>query len=236
MQIPDAARTLERELREVFGKRLQSLVVYGNAGNVRAAPISTLALVDVLTPDDLRSCAARTAFWHQRGLATPLLITRREFGRSLDAFPLEFGAIIADHAVVGGADPFAEYHINAADLRHACELKARGHLLHLREGYLETHGRSDEVAELVAESAAALAALLRTVARILGGDTTDAESAARLVERELRVEDGAFAEIVKLAGAAAPTSEQARQLFPPYLHAVEQLTAHIDRWNIDDAR
>ena len=236
MQIPEAVRALEGELREVFGTRMQSLVVYGHAGGVRAAPISTLALVDVLTADDLRRCAARTAGWHDRGLATPLLITASEFCRSLDAFPLEFGAIIADHTVVAGTDPFVGLRVDAVDLRHACEVKARGHLLHLREGYLETHGRSDAVAELIGESAAALAALLRTVARLLGGNGGDAEASARLVERELQVDDGTFREIVGMAGAAAPTSEQARQLFPRYLHAVEQLTAHVDRWNKDDAQ
>ncbi len=236
MQIPEVVRALERELRDVFGKRMQSLVVYGHAGGVRAAPISTLALVDALTADDLRSCAARTAGCHDLGMATPLLITASEFGRSLDAFPLEFGAIIADHTVVGGADPFAGLRVDPVDLRHACEVKARSHLLHLREGYLEAHGRSDAVAELIGESAAALAALLRTVARLLGGNGGDAVAAARLVERELQVDDGTFSEIVGLAGAAAPTSEQARQLFPRYLRAVEQLTAHVDRWNKDDAQ
>ncbi len=236
MSIPDALRTLEHELREVFGRRLQSLVVYGHAAGVGPAPISTLALVETLTPDDLRSCAARTAGWQAGGLATPLLITAGEFGRSLDAFPLEFGAIIADHTVVAGADPFAGLRVVADDLRHACEIKARGHLLHLREGYLEAHGRSDAVAELIGDSAPALAALLRTVARLLGCDATDAATAAGLVEKELHVEDGTFTEVVRLASAATPSSEQARQLFPRYLQAVERLTAHVDRWNAAHAR
>ena len=236
MQIPEAVRTLERELREVFGKRIQSLVVYGHSGGVRPSPISTLALVDTLTPDDLRSCAVRTAGWHALGLATPLLIAASEFGQSFDAFPLEFGAIVADHTVVAGTDAFAGLRVDTADLRRACEVKARGHLLHLREGYLEAHGRSDAVAELIGDSAAALAALLRTVAHLLGGNLGDADSAARLVEQELHVDDGTFREIVSLAGAAPPTSEQARQLFPRYLHAVERLTTHVDRWNKPDAQ
>ncbi len=215
---------------------MHSMVIYGNAGGWRPAPISTLGLVDTLTPDDLRSCAARTAGWHALGLTTPLLIPASEFRQSLDAFPLEFGAIIADHTVVAGTDPFAGLLVDPTDLRHACEVKARGHLLHLREGYLEARGRSDAVAELIAESAAALAALLRTVARLLGGDAGDGASAATLVERSLQVDDGTFREIVGFAGASSPTSEQARQLFPRYLSAVERLTTHIDRWNTRDER
>ena len=89
------------------------------------------------------------AAWHDAGLATPLLLAAHEFGRSLDAFPLEFGAILADHVVVAGSDPFDGLRVDAADLRRACEVQARSHLLHLREGYLETRGRGDALADLI---------------------------------------------------------------------------------------
>src|SRR5436190_21936390 len=104
MHIPDAVRVLERELGEIFGGRLRSLVVYAPAAS--GAPTPTLAVVDRLTADDLRACAARAAAWHDRDLTTPLLLEAGEFARSLDTFPLEFGAILADHAVVSGANPF----------------------------------------------------------------------------------------------------------------------------------
>ena len=67
--------------------------------------------------------------------ATPLLLAAHEFGRSLDAFPFEFGAILADHVVVSGSDPFDGPPRRPADLRRACEVQARSHLLHLREGF-----------------------------------------------------------------------------------------------------
>src|SRR6185436_16425173 len=104
MVIADAVQTLERELREVFGSRLQSLVVYGQrAQSLRhakershtspaahghdAPPTHTLAIVDTMTPGDLRACAVRVDRWHESGLATPLLIAAHEFEQSLDAFP-----------------------------------------------------------------------------------------------------------------------------------------------------
>ena len=45
-----------------------------------------LAVVDHLTSDDLRRCAARTGQWHDAGAATPLILEASEFGRSLDAY------------------------------------------------------------------------------------------------------------------------------------------------------
>src|SRR5262245_58436045 len=134
MELSEAVRAIDRDLRSVFGSRLRSLVAYGDASTNNHAPTQTLAVVDGLTPDDLRACADRVAAWHDAGLATPLLLRAQEFGRSLDAFPYEFGAILANHVVVSGEDPFQGLRVEQADMRRACEIQARSHLLHLREG------------------------------------------------------------------------------------------------------
>ena len=153
------------------------------------------------------------AVWHEAGLATPLILESPEFARSLDAFPFEFGAILADHVIVSGRNPFEGLHVDPADVRRACEVQARSHLLHLREGYIETQGRSDAVADLIARSAAPLSALLKSVARLNGGGPVDS----------------VLAEVVALNGKAL-SSDIARRLFPEYLSAVEHLTNEIDRW------
>src|SRR5439155_16909943 len=118
--------------------------------------------------DDLRACAGRVKGWHDAGLATPLVLAGHEFDRSLDVFPLEFGAILADHTIVSGANPFEQLTVDAADLRRAVEVQARSHLLHLREGYLETRGRDDALSDLIVKSARPFAALLVSLARLEG--------------------------------------------------------------------
>src|SRR5689334_11254597 len=104
MPTSDAVHLLDRNLHEIFGARLRSLIVYGAAsgghakddGHGHDEPATrTLAVVERMTRDDLAACARRLADWHARGLATPLLVAAHEFDRSLDAFPLEFGAILA---------------------------------------------------------------------------------------------------------------------------------------------
>jgi len=243
MVISDAIQTLERELREVFGSRLQSLVVYGQRAQSHrdahehphaahghdAAPTHTLAIVDAMTPGDLRACAVRVDAWHESGLATPLLIAAHEFERSLDAFPFEFGAILADHTVIAGVNPFAALAVDPADLRRACEVQARSHLLHLREGYLETRGRADALSVLIVRSAAAFAALVTSVARLEGHATDDVASAARHVERVLGA-PCAVAEVAALVGVHDISSAEAERLFGPYLDAVTRLVKHVDGW------
>lgn len=240
MAISDAVQTLERELRGVFGSRLQSLVVYGQHAHTglgdhdahgHAVPATrTLAVVESMTPEDLRACAGCVAAWHDAGLATPLLFAAHEFGRSLDAFPLEFGAILADHAVVAGANPFGSLAVDPADVRRACEVQARSHLLHLREGFLETRGRGDALAVLIVQSAAALAGLVTSIARLEGRATDDVAAAVRHVERVLGLSDSAIGEVTRCAGVDDIPSADAERLFVPYLEAVERLVAYVDGW------
>ena len=229
MHIPDAVRLLERDLRDIFGTRLQSLVAYRQADGRDES--STLVVVDDLTADDLRACADRVAAWHDAGLTTPLLLAAREFDRSLDAFPIEFGAILADHVVAFGSSPFDGLAVDPSHLRRACEIQARSHLLHLREGYVETRGRGDALADLLLRSAAPFTALITSVARLQrAADRPDASAAAIAIERTLGLPGGTCTQIMKLSTGGTLPSEAARRMFPGYLDAVERLTHYIDRW------
>ena len=213
MAISDAVGALDHDMREMFGGRLRSVVVYAVTDRTPDAPQPTLVIVDALTPKDLRACAALVLKWHESGLATPLLLEASEFERSLDAFPYEFGAILADHMIVSGENPFDGLRVDPEDMRRACEIQARSHLLHLREGYIETQGRSDAIAELIRRSAAPLSALLRSVARLKGASPAE----------------GVLAQVAGLNGKEL-SAEAARRLFPDYLSAIEYLTSEIDRW------
>lgn len=245
MHIPDAVTALERDLRGIFGQRLQSMVVYGlrardarrdaegshAADGSQHAPLThTLAVVDALSTEDLRACTGHIERWQGHGLDTPLLVTSHEFGRSLDVFPFEFGAILADHMLVSGSDPFDGLSVEPADQRRACEVQARGHLLHLREAFLETRGHGDALAVLIVESAPAFAALLTSVAHLDGVEIRDAAAAARHVERRLELTSGAATAVVALVGVGEIASAEAERMFPPYLDIVERLVRYIDLW------
>jgi hypothetical protein len=215
MRNAQAVQDLDRDLRAIFGDRLQSLVCYGvTAAGER--PVPTLAVVASLTPDDLRACAARIEIWHRFGLGTPLLLAADDFGRSLDAFPYEFGAILADHEVVSGPNPFGGLAVDPSDLRRACEVQARSHLLHLRENYMETQDRGDRIASLVVRSAAPLAALLDNV-RLLNRAFSPAAVLARVAE---------------LAHGGTVSADEARRLLPQYLIAMDGLVDDLDRWSM----
>jgi hypothetical protein len=209
---------LAADLQRVFGTRLRSIVAYDSADDPVDGPEgrATLALVERLTFQDLAACAPLTTGWRKAGLAVPLLLAHDEFLWTLDVFPIEYGIIIARHEVVFGDNPFAGMQVRESDLRRACELQAKSHLIHLREGYLESGGQPAAVGRLMSASAASLKTLAAHLERLDPGIDDRAGLTTELVR--------------EIEGAAASGIAEPSALFARYLTAVERLWEQVDRW------
>lgn len=219
--------------RKIFSARLRTVAAYGPAAGATdsAGPLSLLVLVDSLTADDLTACAGFAGEWRRAGLATPLVLPHAEFLASLDAFPLEYEAIRATHVVLAGAPPFEGLAVHREDLRRACEVQVKSHVIHLREGYIEAGGNMLAVSRLVTASAPPLLALLQNLARLAGVTATTPAEIARDAADRLGLPGGVVADVLGLAqGAPIQASDPAR-LFAPYLSMMETLAARIDRWD-----
>lgn len=213
--VPHAAfEVVARDLNRVFGERMTSLVAYGEHDEDGGA--HTLALVDRVEFGDLARCAPLVPAWHRLGLATPLILAHDEFRRTLDVFPLEYGDIVAHHIVIAGSNPFGGIAVGEADLRRACERQAKSHLIHLREGFLETHGDPPAVARMVSASAPAFRALLQSLERLEPG-----------VRKRAGISDELPRE-VSAAGNATIADPSA--LLSRYIAAVERLWQYVDAW------
>jgi hypothetical protein len=207
-------KAVAADLQRIFGTRLRSVVAY--KGDDEGDGVHSLALVDSITFSDLAACATRTADWRKAGASAPLILTKDEFLRTLDVFPLEYGGIIANHRLVAGEDVLAGVRVGDADLRRGIELQAKSHLIHLREGYLESGGNPKAIGQLIAASAPALSALLGNLHRL------DPSAAGRA---------GLTSELFReIATAADTTIADPSPLLARYLGAVERLWQEVDRW------
>lgn len=213
------------DLQHIFGARLHAFVTYAPS----VSPRPSLALVQSLTLADLTSCAARVKRWRQAGAATPVVLTRQEFARSLDVFPVEFGEIIASHETHFGDDPFAGLAVATGDLRRACEGQVRSLLLHVREDYMEAAGAPRDVVRVVVESAAEFRSLLSLLSRLDGQRVEGAALAVWAAER-LQLDAAVVSDALHVAHDVDASGVDAGRLFPAYLAAIEQLARHIDEW------
>lgn len=236
-----AAASLADDLAAIFGSRLRAVLVYGTHAHPHPrevkAPVQTLALVERIDYADLAAGADRSGAWQARGLDMPLLMPASEFARSLDAFPLEYGDIIAHHILVAGTDPFAGLSVSAVDMRRACEVKVRSHAIHLREGFLLAGQRPQDVADLILASATPFASLIQTFSLVTGAPRQSPPDAlAAHVSRVAHLDEALIGRLLRLEEDHALDPSEAVQLYPPYLDVVEDLIAAIDGWSAEGSR
>jgi hypothetical protein len=217
---------MKDDLARVFGDRLISLLAYGDGHR--------MAIVRSLAHADLAALMPLVPRWRAAGQETPLLLTHVELKRTLDIFPIEYGEILARHERLAGIDPFAGLAIAPDHLRQACERQVKSHLIHLREGFLETEGRPSALSNLVTASAEPFRALLRAVVRLTDGtapspsaDALDDVGLARFCEARLGLPAATVRDVL---GSAGGRPIDAASLLPAYLDLTERLWAVVDTW------
>jgi len=237
-----AVDALSRDLDQVFGPRLRSLVVY--PGHQADGSVHSMALVDNLAFRDLVACLPYTEAWHHRGAAVPLLLTAEELQRTVDCFPLEYASIVADYGVVRGEDPLRSLSFDVEDLRRACEVQAKSHLIHLREGFLETHAETTRVARLITASAAPLRALLTNIARLPAvaaakaglrntaapANASSDDALAKMAEERMGVSAALIRAVLDTSGHGPSAVTDPSHLLANYIDAAQKIWQYVDRW------
>lgn len=225
-----ALDALSADLRRVFGNRLLSVSAYGLGA--ADGDIRSIALVDRLAFEDLAACVPLTRRWDDQGLAVPLILERDEFVRTLDVFPLEYGEIIADHVPVFGDDPFEGLVVAEADRRRACELQAKSHLIHLREGFLEARGEPRAIARLIGASAEGYRRLLMNILALVapGPHTHDMDELAVRAELHMGVPAELTRDVLASAGSGPSTIADPTALLARYVSAIERIWETVDAW------
>lgn len=231
----NAIDVLARDLDEIFGARLHSLVAY--PGHQADGSLHSCAIVDGLAFRDLVSCLPLTGSWHHRGIAVPLMLASGELERSVDIFPLEYSAMLADYQVVRGRDPLQGMSISTENIRRATEGQAKSHLIHLREAFLESRGETTQVARLIASSAAPLRALLTNIARLpdsahgtIAATSPTDESLATLAETRMGVSATLIREILASSAGGHSTIADPSALLAHYIDASQKIWAYVDGW------
>jgi hypothetical protein len=210
---------LAADVVRVFRSRLIAIVATSGSASV--------VFAESVTSGDLDAVGALIETWHREGLETPLVLTEAEFRRSLDTFPVEYQAIVDRHVVISGRPPFEDAVVPLDQLRRACEVQAKGHLIHLRQGWLEAAGHDDALAALLIRSAAPLRALLTNVARLHGMINVSDGDRALAGARLAGLPEGLVRDILLLDDSPNRALQLTHQL-PAYLSASETLWAFVD--------
>lgn len=195
--------------------------------------VSVLLILDDVSPTALRRIGPALAAWHKSGHPAPLLLSRREWQRSSDAFPVEIADIQSAHRILRGADPMSGVKVSAADLRGALERDLAAGLMRLRQSWA-LHADDPKSLGAAAQGAAAgVVALLRGLLSLAGRPSPEApEDVARLAGGI-----AGFAPVAMITVIAARRERAWKcpaETFEGFLAAVDAAAQFVDRFTPGD--
>ncbi|HEU5305565.1 MAG TPA: hypothetical protein VFU40_13025 [Gemmatimonadales bacterium] len=149
-----------------------SAVLYGSAARGDYIPgrsdINLMLVIDQLSPEVLRSLGRAFTGWRKGSTEPPLVMSRTEWSRATDTFPIEITDMRTAYRVLRGSDPLHGVNVDLGDLRQALEREFRGKLLRLRQGYATYAPDPAALGALGLQSAATILVLLRGLLTLLG--------------------------------------------------------------------
>jgi predicted nucleotidyltransferase len=214
-----------------------SSVLYGSAARGDFIPgrsdINLMLVLDELTSPILRSLSSAFTAWRKSVPEPPLVLSRTEWSRATDAFPIEITDMRLSYQVLRGSDPLDGVQVDRTDLRKALEREFRGKLLRLRQGYSTYAPDPAALGSLGLQSAATILVLLRGLLTVIGKPVpVEATEVGRAAADAIGFETEHLLHVVRHRAdrewrCAAPEFEN-------YMHAVEQTARFVDQLQLGD--
>lgn len=236
-KLPDDMKKITSEflkdIQETFGESLLSVILYGAAvrGEKSKEPyITYMVIVKDNTPSELARCTKYVKQWYRKLITIPHFLRPDYITQSLDTFPLEFMDISSSYHVVYGEDVLANLAYEASDVRNECERELKGKLLHLRAEYLNLHGDTKGLIDLVNRSLNTFRLLfsgaLYLKKRVIPQKT---EALLDTVTEEYDLNAVFFKKLIAVGkGEIKVDNNEADRLFDQYVEELDKLSKEID--------
>jgi hypothetical protein len=212
-------------------------VLYGSAARDDFIPgrsdINLLLVLDQLDPPILRSLSRAFTGWRKGSHEPPLVLSRSEWERASDAFPIEITDMQLSYQVLRGPDPVQGIRVDHADLRKALEREFRGKLLRLRQGYASYAPDPKALGTLALQSAATILVLLRGLLSLLGNPVpAQANELASAAAKAIGFEADHLLHVVR--HRAEREWRCGATEFEKYMEAVAQAARFVDQLQLGD--
>jgi hypothetical protein len=192
-----------------------------------------MLVLDQIDPQILHSLGRAFTGWRKGSREPPLILSRAEWERASDAFPIEITDIRLSYQVLRGPDPLQGIQVDRTDLRKALEREFRGKLLRLRQGYATHAPDPKALGTLALQSAATILVLLRGALTLIGKSVpSDSNQLAAAAASAIGFEAEPVLHVVRHR-AEREWRCGARE-FEGYMEAVEQAARFLDQLQLGD--
>jgi hypothetical protein len=172
---PAVAGTITPMLEDLLGEHaanIHSFHLVGSAVipdyNEKLSDINSVLVLKTMDLKVLVFLAPLGKKYGKKRIAAPLVMTPEYIETSLDAFPVEFLDFKLIHKTVYGHDLLQDLRITMPNLRLQCEREIKTKLIGLRQGYVSSLGRKEEIAAVLVRNFTGSMALFRAIITLLG--------------------------------------------------------------------
>jgi hypothetical protein len=195
--------------------------------------MSDINSVVVLRDMDLKFIAFLAPLGKKYGkkkIAAPLVMTPEYITGSLDAFPIEFLDFKLIHKTVYGQDIFDGLVLDKSHLRLQVERELKTKLIGLRQCYISSLGKKENLAGILVRSFTGSMALFRAIISLLGNTPPIARTEViSLLRSASAIDTEIFEDLLALkTGRIKPTEQRLQTLFERYYRALEAAGKIID--------
>jgi hypothetical protein len=233
--------SVEQKIVEPFLARVDqvlgagySAVLYGSAARGEHQPevsdVNLMLVVPRLDHGTLRGLGPAFSGWVANEIPPPLILLHAEWQRASDVFPIEIADMKSGYRVLRGEDPVVQLRVRARDLRPALEREFRGKLARLRQGFIPSESRPEDLGVLARQSIGSVVALYRGLLSLAGRPVPQTRVEVLAAAGVLVGFDPApLVEIVR--HRAERDWRSTRELFEGYLAAVERTVSFVDTFH-----
>lgn len=161
---------LVQNLKEVYGDKLVSVILYGScAGNQcenEFSDINTIVILEDLLAVDLKKAGLALKDFMKTKHPLPLFMDEDEWFNSCDVYPIEYSDIKDRYKILYGEDVVEPLIMEKTNLRLQCEHETKNLLIKLRQNYLAKSGDLKAIEELLKTSSKSFFALFRAILRL----------------------------------------------------------------------
>lgn len=162
--------SLIENLKELYGQRLISVILYGScAGDVcenEFSDINTMVIIDNLHALDLKNATSAVSEFMKTKNPLPLFMDKEEWFNSCDVYPIEYSDIKDRYKILYGEDIVKPLVLEKSNLRLQCEHEIKNLLIKLRQNYLAQSNDLKAIEKLLKTSSKSFFALFRAILRL----------------------------------------------------------------------
>ena len=227
---------LVEELKQACPKGLKSVILYGSAAagdhSGKQSDYNILVVTKDLGLDTLDAISKTASAWSKAGNPAPMLFTEERLAQAADVFPIELLDIRECHKVLYGEDLVQGLEIDPKNLRLEIEHELRGKLIHLRQSYLLTQGKSKAVVDLTTQSLSTFLVLFRASLRLFEEVVPQKKfQALEKLATHLEFDVSVFQTVQSLKDGSKKAKEVAvEELFSTYLKTIECVIDAVDAY------